>query len=86
MGSYEIRWKQAAERELRKQDKPIIGRIVAAIDSLTANPFPPQNRKLAGTDRHYRIRIGDYRVIYTVDTVEKAIVIQHIRHRKDAYR
>jgi mRNA interferase RelE/StbE len=86
MDSYEIWWKKSAEQDLRNVDKKQVPRIIKAIESLLSNPFPPQHRRLHGSERDYRIRIGDYRIIYQVDIKKKVIIIYHIRHRKEAYR
>lgn len=86
MPSYEIQWKQSAERDLRSIDRQQIPRIIKTIESLAVNPFPTQCIKLQGTERLYRIRVGDYRVIYQVDTETKIVVIYYIHHRKKAYR
>ncbi|MEC4684511.1 MAG: type II toxin-antitoxin system RelE/ParE family toxin [Nitrospirota bacterium] len=86
MGSYEVQWKHSAEKDLRSIDKQYIPRILEAIESLFDNPFTSQYRKLQGAESSYRIRVGDYRVIYQVDTEKKLIVIYHVRHRKDIYR
>ena len=64
MGSYEIRWKSSAARDLHSIDPQHIPRIIRAIESLADNPFPSQHRKIRGSVRDYRIRIGDYRIIY----------------------
>ena len=86
MGSYEIRWKGSAERDLRNIDPQQILRVIQAIESLVDNPFPSQCRKLRGSERDYRIRVGDYRVIYQVDVKAKVVTIYHVRHRREAYR
>ena len=86
MDSYEIRWKNSAEQDLRKISSQQIPRIVKAIELLVDNPFLPQHRKLRGSERDYRIRVGDYRVIYQVETKTKVIVIYHVRHSREAYR
>ncbi len=86
MVSYEIQWKHSAEKELRGIDRQYIPRLLEAVESLSNNPFPSQHRKLHGSESSFRIRIGDYRVIYQVDLEKKIIVIYHVRHRKDAYR
>ena len=85
MASYEIQWKHSAEKDLRGIARHLIPRILETIDSLSDDPFPPQHRKLYGSESSYciRIRIGDYRVIYQVDVEKKIIVIYHVRHRKD---
>lgn len=86
MASYKVEWKSSAERDLRGIDRQYISKIIEDVDALADNPFPPQSRKLQGVESSYRLRIGDYRVIYQVDTVRKFIIIFHVRHRKDAYR
>lgn len=86
MDSYEIRWKNSAEQDLRKISSAQIPQIIKAIESMVNNPFPPQHRKLRGSERDYRIRVGDYRVIYQVESKTKVIVIYHVRHRREAYR
>ncbi len=86
MASYDIQWKHSAEKELRGIDRQFISRILEAVNSLSDNPFPSQHRKLQGSESSYRIRIGDYRVIYQADIENMIIVIYHIRHRKDIYR
>ena len=48
--------------------------------------FPQQHRKLRGSERVYRIRVGDYRVIYQVDTKTKNVIIYHVRHRREVHR
>ena len=86
MGSCEIHWKRSAERDLRGIDPQQVPRIIKAVEPLADNPFPPQHRKLIGSERDYRIRVGDYRVVYQVDTKAKVVTVCHVRHRKDAYR
>jgi mRNA interferase RelE/StbE len=85
MDSYEIRWKNSAEHDLRRIGLKEIPRILKAVESLVDNPFPPQHRKLRGSERDYRIRVGDYRVIYQVETRTKIITIYYVRHRREAY-
>lgn len=86
MAFYKVEWKSSAERELKGIDRLVIPKIIEAVDMLTQNPFPSQSRKLLGVEASYRLRVGDYRVIYQVDTSEKTVVIFHVRHRKEAYR
>ena len=86
MALFKINWKTSSERDLRKIDKQFIPRIVDAIESLANNPFPSQSKKLKDTESSFRLRIGDYRIIYQVDSQKKEIIIYHLRHRKDAYR
>lgn len=86
MELFEIQWKKSAEKDLRNIDHKQIPRILKTIESFVKNPFPFQYIKLRGTERLYRIRIGDYRIIYSVETATKIVIIYYIRHRKDAYR
>lgn len=86
MASYEIEWKHSAEKELKGIDRQHIPQILEVVESLTNNPFPLQHRKLHGVESSYRIRVGDYRVIYQVDLEKKLVVIYHVRHRREAYR
>ena len=86
MASYTIRWKESAIKELRGLPRPIISRIVPLVDALAENPFPAGVVKLAGADRTYRVRVGDYRVIYTVESQVLLIEVVRVRHRRDAYR
>ena len=86
MASFEISWKNSAEKDLRQIDPKQIPRIINAIESLANNPFPAQHLKIKGTEHLYRLRISDYRVIYHLNTQVRLITIYHIRHRKEVYR
>jgi mRNA interferase RelE/StbE len=61
------------------------GRIAAAIDGLAETPRGPGAAKLAGRD-DYRIRVGEYRIVYAVDDEERLVLIARIAHRRDVYR
>ena len=86
MDTYRIEWKKSAIRELKRLDYLIIPRIIEAVEALSSQPFPSGVVKLQGSQHTYRIRVGDYRVIY--DFYETVLVIEviRVRHRKDAYR
>ncbi|MBA3037696.1 MAG: type II toxin-antitoxin system RelE/ParE family toxin [Desulfobacterium sp.] len=60
-----------------KIDKQYIQKIVEAIESLAENPFPPQSKKLKHSESSYRLRVGDYRVIYQVDHVRTWTISKH---------
>lgn len=66
MASYEIEWKHSAEKELKSINRQYIPRILESVESLSENPFPLLHRKLHGSESIYRIRVGDYRIIYQV--------------------
>ncbi|MDD5434084.1 MAG: type II toxin-antitoxin system RelE/ParE family toxin [Nitrospira sp.] len=86
MGLFRIESKGTIEHDLKRIDRQFIPGILEVIESLSVNPFPVQSSKLKDSESSYRLRIGDYRVLYQVDHKNKAIVIYHIRHRKDAYK
>ena len=86
MASCRIEWKRSAERDLRGIDHKQIPRIVAAVERLARNPTSVDSRKLVGAERVYRIRVGDYRVIYEYDAAPGIVCIFHVRHRREAYR
>jgi mRNA interferase RelE/StbE len=86
MVSYHVEWKDSASKELKRLDRSVIPRIVAAVDDLAQNPFPQGCRKLRGGGESYRIRVGDYRVVYKVAERRLVIEIVRVRHRKDVYR
>ncbi len=86
MALFKVSLKQSVEKDLRRIDRSQIPRIVAAIQELATNPFPASSRKLVGSERTYRLRVGDYRVIYLVVHDRLEIEVQMVRHRKEAYR
>ena len=86
MASYKIEWKQSARKELKKLQKKTISRILQIIETLSDNPHPPRSRKLHGTEYTYRLRAGDYRIIYSVYSAIVTIEIVKIGHRKEIYR
>ena len=60
--------------------------MIEAVGHLATEPLPQGSQKLSGSERTYRIRVGDYRVIYEVFTGSRTVEIQRVRHRKDVYR
>jgi mRNA interferase RelE/StbE len=86
MDSYSIRFLRPAEKDLRRIQKSIIPTILENIEALKENPRPAGCRKLLGSESAYRIRVGDYRVVYTIEDTIRIVEIDRIRHRKDVYR
>ena len=84
-GSYSVRVKRSAERELRDIPKPDLSRVVARIRGLAEDPRPSGSEKLSGHDR-YRLRQGDYRVVYLVDDEARSVEVMKIGHRREVYR
>ncbi|MGI6750410.1 MAG: type II toxin-antitoxin system RelE family toxin [Atribacter sp.] len=83
---YKILWKKSAEKDLKNIPHKLINRIIEVIDSLSKNPLPPRVRKITGSVNLYRLRIGDYRIIYEVNSNIKNVMIIYIRNRKDVYK
>ncbi len=83
---YEVFLERRAERELKRLPAKEFHRIIREIKGLAENPRPAGCRKLAGSERDWRIRVGDYRVIYELDEKAKAVRVMRVRHRGEAYR
>ena len=84
--SYIIEFTTSAIRELKTLERAIQRRIATHIDSLAGKPFPAGSKKLQGEPNLYRIRVGDYRILYRVDGKRVTILIVKIGHRRDVYR
>jgi len=84
--AFRIEWKKSTRKDLRKLPSSITDKIVEAVENLAENPFPHGVEKLSGSEHAYRIRLGDYRIVYEVVTESKLVEIQCVRHRKDVYR
>jgi mRNA interferase RelE/StbE len=84
--AFRIEWKKSTRKDLRKLPPSAADRIVEAVENLAENPFPHGVEKLSGSEHAYRIRLGDYRIVYEVVTESKLVEIQRVRHRKDVYR
>ena len=83
---YQLLIKPSASKELSKFPETEFTKIDKSILSLSENPRPAGCTKLTGEDNLWRIRKGNYRVIYTINDSEKTITILRIKHRKEAYR
>ena len=86
MGSYSVSLVPSARKELRQLPTQDLVRVHQKIVQLAANPRPHGSEKLAGSDDAYRLRQGDYRVVYEVDDSAHQVTVLRIRHRRDAYR
>jgi mRNA interferase RelE/StbE len=86
MDSYRIEFARSATKDLRAIDRQWIPRIISAIDGLADDPMPSSCKKLAGSEHTYRIRVGDYRIVYDVHSTKLVVSVIRVRHRRDAYR
>ena len=86
MTSYTIEWKRNAVKELKNLPKDAIPRVLTAVEQLSQNPRPVGARKLVGSEFSYRVRVGSYRVVYSVFESVFVVEIVRVGHRKDVYR
>ncbi len=84
-GSYSLVIKKSAERELRTVPKPDLRRITERMRGLAQDPRPAGSEKLSGQDR-YRVRQGDYRIVYAVDDETRTVQVVKVGHRREVYR
>ena len=85
MASYKLSFKRSAEKELRRISQPDLRRMVQKIQTLTQEPRPSGAQMLKGEARYWKIRQGDYRVVYQVDDLSQEVAIIKIGHRREVY-
>lgn len=85
MAKYTVDIKQSARRELEDLSNSLVARLVPKIGGLAANPRPSGCRKLRGYKDLWRIRVGNYRVVYFIDDDRKTVSVTRIAHRRDVY-
>ena len=85
MSSYQIKFKSSALKELKNLPSQTQKRISIKIEELRQNPRPSGVVKLTGDDKLYRVRVGNYRIVFYIDDTERIIRITRIRHRRDVY-
>ena len=86
MASYKVILKPSVHKDLRALPKSTAGRVFKVIEELKNDPLPRQSIKLSGLEHLYRIRVGDYRIIYEIDLELQEISVFYVRHRRDVYR
>lgn len=84
--AYLVTFKAAALKELEKLPKPVARSALAKATALATNPRPPGCIKLAGSTNMWRIRVGDYRIVYVIHDASKTIDVRIVAHRRDVYR
>ncbi len=85
MTGYDVRFVRSARKELEKLPAQVVQRIIPAIRGLELEPRPHGCRKLVGEEATYRIRVGQYRVVYEVNDENRRVRITRVRHRGEAY-
>lgn len=86
MASYKVILKPSVEKDLRILSREAVKRVFRRIEMLKDDPLPRQSLKLSGAEQLYRIRVGEYRIIFGVDKKHLQVTIHHVRHRRDVYR
>lgn len=83
---YTVEYDPKALKELAKLDKSVARRVIKAVDALSLAPHPNGARPLAGYPNLWRIRVGNYRVVYTVKDTELVVLALRVAHRSSVYR
>ncbi len=83
---YEVHLENAAQRDLKKLTAEIYHRIVSHLKELKSNPRPSGSRKITGSKNDWRVRAGDYRILYEIDDRRRQVNVMKIRHRREVYR
>lgn len=84
--TYRIEIKLSARKALLALPHELRRRMGAALDALASDPRRPGTRKLTGSDLLYRLRVGDYRVVYEIHDDRLLILVVKVGHRRDIYR
>ena len=83
---YEVIVEAGVAKGLRRLPADVVSRVARQLRGLTADARPPGCRKLSESENAYRIRVGDYRIVYEVEDARRRVLVQAIGHRKDIYR
>ena len=83
---YRLEIKDSARKQIVRLPKPDQRRVMAAIADLADTPRPDGVRKIVGADSAYRIRVGDYRIVYEIHNRVLTVYVVRVGHRKDVYR
>lgn len=86
MASFKVIFKPSVEKDFRRLPKKIVSNVMGRVEKLKDEPFPRGVTKLEDAEKLYRVRVGDYRIVYEVDTDTKQITILYVRHRSTVYR
>jgi mRNA interferase RelE/StbE len=85
VSSYRVALTASADRELRGLPAQVVARILPRLERLASAPRPAGCKKLKGGDVEWRIRVGDYRIVYEIDDAATTVDVTRIAHRRDVY-
>ena len=86
MAEYEVTLARSARKELEKLPVSVAQRIIEQLEILMKNPRPVRAIKLQGNRNLWRLRVGDYRVLYSIDDLARQVDVSAVRHRRAVYR
>jgi mRNA interferase RelE/StbE len=86
MPAYSVVFKPSVEKDISSLPKSAIARVLEQIERMKTELFSRQVIKLSGAERLYRIRVGDYRIVYEVNVKARQVMIHYVRHRREVYR
>lgn len=86
MASYKLEFKPSLEKDLSGVPRLIRDNVWKRILGLADNPRPAQALKLKGARFSWRLRVGDYRILYQIDDANRTVDVTALKHRKEAYR
>lgn len=85
MASYELVFKRSVAKDLRRLSNNDVAKLVERMHALAADPRPPGCEKLSGMER-YRVRQGDYRIVYEIQQSRLIVLVVKVAHRKHVYK
>ena len=83
---YRVRFESGVEKQIRKLDPQNQRRILLSIGLLADNPIPPKAVQLVGEAELWRVRVGDFRIVYTVQKEELIVLVVRVGHRREVYK
>ena len=86
MADFTVTFARSARKDLERLDAVLVNRIFPKIEALARNPRPPGCLKLKGSGNLWRMRVGDYRVLYSINDPDEVVDITTVRHRREAYQ
>jgi len=84
--SYTVEFRPSARKAIDSVPNDVFRRMKLKIDALAIHPRPPQCVKLAGHESLYRLRVGDWRIVYAVDDERRFVTVTIVAHRRESYR
>ena len=85
-GDYEVSFADQVLKQLRRLDKPVRLRIARKVQELSSDPRPPGSIPLKGESEAWRVRVGDYRIVYSINDGRLVVLVLSIAHRSEVYR